>query len=116
MAISRLHISSQQFFELSPAEYFAAMTDQQERERAGLEIIVHNTWEAARMVIYHEYKRDVNIKKGEREKLKPEDIMGFVWEKKAEKKQTIEEQKKVLLTIASTFKKKKNKEQRKNVK
>jgi len=54
-------------------------------------------WETSRMISFHLYQNNVNIKKNIRDKLTPQNIFKLSWE--AEKKQSIEEMKTILETI-----------------
>lgn len=98
IAISRLGLSSSDFYELSPGEYYEALYDQQQREKVILEVQTHTIWEAVRINIFYSQLNNPYISKTHKPK-RPADVFSFSWEKYSDKTQSVEDMKRVLKII-----------------
>lgn len=93
IAIARLQISSLEFYDLCPAEFYEAITYLDEKEKAELEFQRNNIWEAMRYQTMFWY--NTQVKRTQRVS-NPQELFRFFWEKEEIKHQSPEEQKLVL--------------------
>lgn len=93
IAIARLRISSLEFYDLCPAEFYEAITYLDEKEKAELEFQRNNIWEAMRYQTMFWY--NTQVKRTQRVS-NPQELFRFFWEKEEIEHQSPEEQKLVL--------------------
>ncbi len=108
MALSRLHIAPQQFYDLSPAEFYEALKDHQDRETIKLEQQVQSIYDAMRLNALVVYNSAMGRKKGIKN---PKDLFAFPWDKQ-EKEQSNEELKAGLLNYFTKHNNSLNKKQK----
>ncbi len=75
--MSRLGVTSVEFYAMTPAEFHYAIADHTEQEKMGMELNIKTTWETTRMMMYHSEKMNPYLKKKPK---KPTDVMKFTWE------------------------------------
>lgn len=107
MALSRLHITPQQFYDLSPVEFYEALKDHQDRETIMLEQQVQSTFDAMRLNALVVYNSAMGRKKGIKD---PKKLFQFPWDKE-EREQSDEELKAGLLNYFSQHNKRLNQKQ-----
>lgn len=92
MAVARLHITAQDFYRMTPVEYYYAMKEYGK----GQEFFHHTTYEAMRVQTW----MLVNLQLDRGKKINdPRRLMPFNWDT-PQKPQTVEEMKKILYAIA----------------
>lgn len=92
-----------EFYRMSPVEFHYALKDVQQREQCHYETMFES------MRIQTLYLWNIQVAKTDRI-FDLQKFMPFVWDKKrSAKKQTVEEQKQILLQIASHFKRRNKK-------
>ena len=99
IAMARLKLTRDQFYDLVPLEYNFALRAVNEKEYEEYK----SKYEIARWQITHLWNMQGKILKRE---IKPEDVVVFPWEKPTLKIQSIDQMKKAFYDIARAFKNK----------
>lgn len=102
MAVARLHISVDEFYMMTPAEFFEAILFINKHEASVLEFYRNNIWESMRFQTMMNY----NMIAGNRKAIKdPKKICKFAWDKDPTP-QDVEKQKAILMGIFGAPKRK----------
>lgn len=102
MAVARLHISVDDFYMMTPAEFFEAISFINKQEVGILEFYRNNIWESMRFQTMMNY----NMQAGKGKAIKdPRKICHFAWDKEIEP-QDVDKQKAILIGIFGPPKKK----------
>ncbi len=99
IALSRLHITPTEFYQLCPIEFHYALLDHQEREQAVIELPIKTMWETTRMSLFWHFNMNPYRKKSLK-KLK--DVFSLSWDTE-EKPQTVEQMSIALQAIHAAF-------------
>lgn len=102
MAVARLGITVEDFYMMTPAEFFEAISFINKHEASVLEFYRNNIWESMRFQTMMSY----NMIPGNRKPMKdPKKICKFAWDKDPEP-QDVEKQKAILIGIFGAPKRK----------
>lgn len=99
IAVSRLHITAQEFYNLTPIEFDYALQDFEELHRESLLQPIKAIYDSARMQAFYMYKLTPNLKKYPKS---PKELWKLSWDEEdaPEEVQSIEDMKRVLYQIA----------------
>ena len=122
ICVSRLGISVNEFYDMTPLEARYAIRDQYEREKAKIEGQTQITYEAARYISFHIWNSQGRYLEKQYES--PMDLLQFPWDEGAEKKpkavdqskpvkkQSMEEMKAIMMGITGAVNKNYERKQR----
>lgn len=103
LAVARLGISVDEFYMMTPAEFFEAISFSNKHEASVLEFYRNNIWESMRFQTMMSY----NMVAGNRKAIKdPKKICKFAWDKDIVEPQDVEKQKAILVGIFGVPKRK----------
>jgi len=111
MAISRLGLSSSEFYELSPAEFYVALADWQEQQQLIVDVAetqVRSMWETTRLAMMTQINSNPYRKNTV---LSAKDLFPLPWDSEAAeapvKQQSLEEMKRAIMGIHEFMQKQK---------
>lgn len=117
MCVSRLGISVNEFYDMTPLEVSYALRDLSDREKMKMDGLVRITYESARYIAMNIWNSQGRYLKQEIKQ--PTELVRFPWDGiGASKKQSVEEMKAIMMSIASTVNKnyeRSQKQKKKNV-
>ena len=93
LAVARLGLSVEEFYMLSPAEYYFAMREFGKQKEQDMQIQYEVMRQQTMYLINIQVKESSRIYELER-------FMPFSWDKKQKRKQTVEEMKQIMMSIA----------------
>jgi len=97
VAVSRFGISSEDFYDMTPAEFTEAMEDWQEVQKVRTLEPIKAIWESTRWLAMEINNQNPYRKRTIKD---PREVRKFPWDEKPKKQQTVEEQRRILYQIA----------------
>jgi len=102
ICIANLGLTAYDFYELTPIEFFEAIKNKRENEKALADIQYQTQWEVTRVTLFHLYNMNPHIKKPMK---KIEQVFKLPWDSKKEmKEQTVEEMLSIFKKIQTVIK------------